>query len=58
VEWKKERKKAFATAQCEIEKKKRGGYVAPFTAMHGLAFRTLNAEDDPRLWGSKKQHND
>jgi hypothetical protein len=22
--------------------------------MLGTAFRTLNAEDDPRLWGSKK----
>jgi hypothetical protein len=39
-----EGKKAFATAECETEKK-----VAAFTAMHGVALRTLNAKDDPRL---------
>ena len=32
--------------------------MAVFTAMHGVAFGTLNAEDDPRLGGSKKQHSD
>jgi hypothetical protein len=40
------------------KKKEEDGSVAPFTAMHGAAFRTLNTEDDPRLWVSKKQHSD